>query len=424
MKRILSAVLGLGFCLACLVACDNGTSSIRDEDSVVIADSYFTDSRDNNRYKIVDLGGVVWMAENLRYADSSENKSLKGNSWCPDGDEAKCKTLGRLYSWSAIRDIDSEFNIHESNMGLKNLQGICPDGWRLPLQEDWISLYKYVDKYNGSENVAVSLMSATGWDSRIWGGGSDRFGFNGSAAGRKNNDGGFMASGLYGYYWTATEIDGPTAYGWTINGDDDILDSGLYYKEHGMSVRCIVDSYEHIEWKGAVPESKFGVHEETIDGKTYETVLMGDDTWMTKNSDVRTEQSRCYSDQDDQCEVFGALYLFEDAMENACPFGWRIPSANEWNDLVKVVDSFKDLITEYDWTYVNGYDTYSFSALPGGIYESHNYSDKGRVGYFWTSEGYVISFDSLYENFDILFKNSDTMASVRCIKGFAEPSNW
>jgi len=87
------------------------------------------DSRDGNRYRIVNVGGQWWMAENLRYGteipssqeqtnnDTVERYRLTGS---PDYD-----TIGGVYLWQEAM-----------NYQLKNPQGICPDGWHLPTEQE------------------------------------------------------------------------------------------------------------------------------------------------------------------------------------------------------------------------------------------------------------------------------------------------
>ncbi|MFK7806346.1 MAG: FISUMP domain-containing protein, partial [Saprospiraceae bacterium] len=77
--------------------------------------STFEDTRDGRVYEIVEIGGLEWMAENLNYR-------VEG-SMCYDNHPFNCRRLGRLYFW------------WEANR-------ICPDGWRLPSDEDWAKLYK------------------------------------------------------------------------------------------------------------------------------------------------------------------------------------------------------------------------------------------------------------------------------------------
>jgi uncharacterized protein (TIGR02145 family) len=77
----------------------------------------FTDPRDGYRYPIVTLGRLRWFGENLRFRTA--------DSRCYEGDEANCDTHGRLYR-------------------LDDALRACPDGWRVPTEEDWRALERAV----------------------------------------------------------------------------------------------------------------------------------------------------------------------------------------------------------------------------------------------------------------------------------------
>ena len=110
---------------------------------VEIVDGKMVDSRDGKEYSVAEINGVFWMTENLRYADSSSMKNLKGNSWCHE-DDKDCSKFGRLYSWTAAVNQDSKY-ISTVVGTTSSFQGICPDGWVLPSSNDWKYLVNYVD---------------------------------------------------------------------------------------------------------------------------------------------------------------------------------------------------------------------------------------------------------------------------------------
>ena len=127
---------------------------------------------DGNVYKTIYVGGNTWMAENLRttkFRDGSaiplvtENTqwtALGTAAYCwPDNNPANKSTFGGLYNGYAVFDP----------------RGLCPTGWHIPSDEDWIDLElelglpqaeAYLDAIRGEDqNVGGKLKATVNWNS-------------------------------------------------------------------------------------------------------------------------------------------------------------------------------------------------------------------------------------------------------------------
>lgn len=172
------------------------------------------------------------------------------------------------------------------------------------------------------------------------------------------------------------------------------------------------------------------------DGKSYCTVKIGTQTWMGENLNYDVPGSACIRDSLANCEKFGRLYTYAQAMGRAenecgpgwmckgnfplspgiCPEGWTVPTQKDWETLEAYVDKHNGSEPVYislmakpedskrdDITI--GSDLSGFRILVSGIYDPtvESFSDS-TVG-FWSSteesvnHAYRFGFD-LY-NFDI-----------------------
>ncbi len=147
------------------------------------------------------------------------------------------------------------------------------------------------------------------------------------------------------------------------------------------------------------------------DGNVYKTVCIGDQRWMAENLRFTTPLSRCYDNNPANCDFYGRLYNFGEAVQNAapsstvpsgikgvCPNGWHLPSKGEWVALINTLGGLpaarpKLMSVSPAWTAPdpNADNSSGFSALPGGLADTvlsgatEYFSQLGAVANFWTS---------------------------------------
>ncbi|MDD6092260.1 MAG: fibrobacter succinogenes major paralogous domain-containing protein [Hallerella succinigenes] len=183
----------------------------------------FTDPRDGQTYRTVQIGSQTWMAENLNYRTD--------DSYCYDDESANCRKYGRLYTWNAALNA-------------------CPSGWHLPSKAEFETLLKRTGEFVEEEyeieiySSGRSLKSTSGWNDYKGknGNGTDSYGFSALPAGGRGDVGDFGGVGYNAGFWSATECYSNGAYHMGLGYDDDSADLGYHFKDIGLSVRCLRNS--------------------------------------------------------------------------------------------------------------------------------------------------------------------------------------
>ena len=139
-------------------------------EGLVDTDEYNTYVRKNTSVYELKIPPVMsltmtWMAQNLNF-ESDDSK-------CYNASDPDCKTYGRGYTW------------HKAKQA-------CPEGWRLPNDDDWFLL---AHLYGGVSNAGQHLKSSA---------------FNGTG---KSN---FNVS-KSSIYWSSSELDADNAFDWKLN---------------------------------------------------------------------------------------------------------------------------------------------------------------------------------------------------------------
>jgi uncharacterized protein (TIGR02145 family) len=143
--------------------------------------------------------------------------------------------------------------------------------------------------------------------------------------------------------------------------------------------------------------------------KKYHTIAIGTQCWLKENLDVGTMiqgtdtaknngiiEKYCYNNDPNNCNTYGGLYQWDEAMQYStnegargiCPEGWHIPTEDEFQTLSTTVGNDGNSLKSIGQGTGAGAGTNNsgFSALLSGI---RNYggpfSDLGYFAYFWGS---------------------------------------
>jgi len=197
----------------------------------------------------------------------------------------------------------------------------------------------------------------------------------------------------------------------------------------------------------------------TYMGQAYNTVQIGSQCWIRENMNVGQmiltsgEQANnwvlekyCYENNTMNCEVYGGLYQWDEAMQYSdvqssqgiCPDGWHIPSHEEWVELSQFLGGWQHAGQKMksctdDWVATNqviNTNESSFTGLPSGEISIDASSDwLTYFSYYWASttdpgNSQKARYRALIYNENRLggFETSDVSQwknfgfSVRCVK--------
>lgn len=229
---------------------------------------------DGNVYSTINIGGQLWMAENLKVTHYRNGQVIPtghdNNAWgslnsgaysnC-FGDESGESVLGYLYNWFAVSDS----------------RNLAPDGWHIPTDDEWTQL-----------EVALGMQSSesnkSGWRGEeegsmlagftdLWDNGALKFKpefgvskFNAVPSGCRGLNGEFFNEGYYGLtkmdiflramapdagnyksrgsfsvFWTKSSVANQVAWYRLIDCYNSGISKEYNNKRFGFSVRCVKD---------------------------------------------------------------------------------------------------------------------------------------------------------------------------------------
>ncbi len=234
---------------------------------------------DGRVYETVQIGNQCWMAENLAYLPEIPSPAETGSPNKPfyyvygynkenSIEEAKAsdnyKRYGVLYNWPAAVDANiidlTEDQIKERFEGK---QGVCPNGWHLPTDEEWAALEAKIDsEYDydyfidnigwRGKDVGAKLKVETEEYENKW---NDRreyncdsegsaylcSGFNGVPAGCRHTVGSFRGLDYYAHWWSSSSPSSSETWRRCLYRERAVVNRWGGDRGRGCSLRCIQD---------------------------------------------------------------------------------------------------------------------------------------------------------------------------------------
>jgi uncharacterized protein (TIGR02145 family) len=216
-----------------------GTSYGNQQTFTTTAASQTVTDIDGNTYNTVQIGTQIWMSENLktfRYKNGDSIPNVLGNTdwqalttgaWSVYNHDGSNNTVyGNLYNWYTTSDS----------------RGICPTGWHVPTDDEWVTLNIYLGGSFLSGGGKMKAVGTTYWDNPN-SGATNESGFSALPGGYRNVDGNFGFLRLHSYFWCGPPPEATSTNGWfrLLDNESDNVGRSNVSKQFGFSIRCLKD---------------------------------------------------------------------------------------------------------------------------------------------------------------------------------------
>lgn len=197
-------------------------------------------------YNTVMIGEQCWMAENLKYLPEAPSPyyisysspmyyvyDYDGESISESMQTENYQQYGVLYNWyAAMNGVDPEDTYNYP------YQGICPEGWHIPSNSEFMTLRDYLGGYFEAGGQ-LKEQSTEHWTCPNVGGTNESL-FTALPAGYLYADG-FEELNEFGGWWESnfTDFYSTNARVFSVEHDSEIMYSTYTIKKKAVSVRCI-----------------------------------------------------------------------------------------------------------------------------------------------------------------------------------------
>ena len=181
-----------------------------------------TDERDGKKYKTATIGSQTWLAQNMAYALTKEDREIA--FMCPNDEWENCSIYGNLYNqWGFGDALEQGLFFPAFPDSVRPYKGICPTGWHIPSLDEWQVLLN---------NASVQDLLAES------AGGTGKSGFDVVFAGMSGSSGIQLFEKAAAF---ATVDDRDDDYMYYVNFSSTTARSGAISFGSYVSVRCLMD---------------------------------------------------------------------------------------------------------------------------------------------------------------------------------------
>ena len=189
------------------------------------------DSRDGKSYRTIEIGSSVWMADNLNYGSMITTGNYASNNGgvekhCLDNNPALCNEFGGFYGRDeAINWVDYTT--------AEGVQGICPSGWHVATESEFLDLFDQVS----AQYELVDVCEPGGM-------GADLVGFAAKLSGSQGW-GAFSGTTTTAKFWTSTYSHSDYSFHVVLQNNGNLvgnaIQTGANPWANTMSIRCVQD---------------------------------------------------------------------------------------------------------------------------------------------------------------------------------------
>jgi len=210
-------------------------------------------------YNLTAIGDQCWFAQNLRslyYKDGTTliPGFLNGGDW-----EGNTTGAFSIYPHGEAQGINSDLEMADAYgflynwFAVDNPNGLCPEDWRVPSNDDWDELVDFIQENGNSLKSCYQVDSPLGGDCDItdhprWTAhesqyGTDDLNFSALPSGLRFSTGeSYFWIGDFSIFWSSDEVDAMDARNYRLAYNASTLGAFTFDKGFGLSVRCLMDN--------------------------------------------------------------------------------------------------------------------------------------------------------------------------------------